>query len=344
MPVTTSAIRVAIGAALGNGETYKSIADHTGIHRKTISRLDAGEDVELRISQLETLHGFLSDRQLPILVQPKISAAIAASDELQVLVSVYRDSSDGHRRLCSPWDVLAADRIRTPLESGHLPGRTVLKTVPNDLPLSGLAEPGGEGISRVCIGSPRATSLFDTFATRLSLFGAARDRDTISMPFRFYWRDYESKSPFVAMSAELPAKLRQSARFKRARAALLFDDHREPLLEISNLDDPSLKEFCSYAVVMSRWVSERSIWSCISGLTGPATEGAARRFLDLDFAIPRPKSAEELEQTPLAVHFFKLMMSVPATLEPHDDLRALQVDSIEQIGGTLYLYAQTGAR
>lgn len=343
MPVTTSAIRVAIGTALGNGESYKSIAKGSGIHRRTISRLDAGEDVELRLSQLEALHSYLSEQQLPILLQPKVATALQSSEQVHVLVPAYRDASDDHRRLCSPWDVLAADRIRTPLESGSLPGRTFLKSIANDLAGVEPMEAVPEAVSRICIGSPRATRLFDTFATRLTMFGAARHRDTIPLPFQFYWKKDPPLSPFVMDHSEVPARLRNNTQFKLARAALIFED-REPLLEISNLDNPSLKEFPSYAVVLTRWVSQQSLWACVAGLTGPATEAAARKFLSLDFAIPRPKQPEELANTPLAVHLFKVMMTVPKRAASPDDLRALKADSVEQLGSTRYLFGPTPTR
>lgn len=341
---TTSAIRVAISAALGSGQKYTSIAGKTGIHRKTLSELDAGKDVELRLSQIEALHDYLSHLGLPILLQPKVVVALNVSDEVHVLIPAYRDTSDDHRRLCSPWDVLAADRIRTPLEMGNLSGRTVLQKVANDDVWTAPARTAPASISRVCIGSSRATCLFDTFAGRLMMFGNAKQFNTINLPFRFYWRGYKSRSPYVINEAEVSSRIRNQPRFKLARAAFIFSDGREPLFEISNLDDPALREFESYAVVLTRWVSERSVWACVSGLTGPATEAAARLFHNLDFAVPRPKNEEDIANTPLAVQFIKVAMTVPSEQNTPDDLRTLKEESIAQLGGTQYLLPPTPAR
>ena len=344
---STSAILVSLRAALERGATYSSIAHDAGLDRRTISRLDAGEDVELRVSQIEALHVVFAKLGLPLLRHPTMAAALAAGGDVQLLIPAYRDSANKHRRLCSPWDVLAADRIRGPLQQKYPTIRTTLQQVAHEEPLKLEQDVTQRSGHILCIGSPRATAAFDSVASRITEFGSGRDERHVRPPVRFYWKDFHSDSPFVMTDDELPRRLRKDANLRAARAALIFDDDDPlgkdlpPLVEITNLDDPTRRSFDSYAMVLARRMENGGIWACISGLTGPATEAAARLFLDLEFSVPplptqadsssRGHTSAHGESTfaALALYLIRATIDVNSDDAYADDLRTIRGDSIE---------------
>jgi len=301
------------------------------IGRRTLSDLHFGDDVSLRLDQIEALHRYFQRLGFPFLCHPTLASTLSGIDELHILIPAYRDSYDPHRRLCSPWDVLAAERVRESAALATFSGHTALHQLANDRKFS---LPRGESTartSRICLGSPRATVAFNVFCERLIDFPGTEPGNKLELPVKFYWRDPELEGPFVVKTEQIPRTVRRSAKFRRARAALIFTDGFPNLFEISNLDDPSVREFPSYAIVLARWLEDGSILACIAGLTGPATEAAARLFLGLEFSVPAPRvSAMKRSTSPLALYVIESTIEVgePGT---DDDLRVLKDDSIKLI-------------
>jgi hypothetical protein len=185
----TSAVQVALRAALHAKQvTYSSIAAGSGINRLTLSHLNDGADVSLKVSQVEALHAYLASRGFPFLHHANLAAALQSSDRIQILLPEYLDPTDKHKRLCSPWDVWAADEIRSPTRRPSLADRFVLHRLGNSRSLQLQDEPDANCVSHICIGSPRATKMFDEFCEPLTAISGARTRKPLHVPVKFYWR------------------------------------------------------------------------------------------------------------------------------------------------------------
>lgn len=330
----TSAVQVALRAALHAKQvTYSSIAAGSGINRRTLSRLNDGADVSLTVSQIEALHGYLASRGFPFLHHANLAAALQASDRIQILLPVYHDPKDKYKRLCSPWDIWAADEIRSPARRPSLADRIVLQRLGSSRPLKLEEEPGATCVSHICIGSPRATDAeaFGDFCKPLTALSSDPLEEPLHVPVKFYWRDYSSNSPYVYSHGEVPKKILKQTDFEHARAALIFDDGTA-LIEITNLDDPRQKHFDSYAIVLARRLANGAVRAVVAGLTGPATAAAARLFLDLEFSVPVSDA-----ESPLALYVIQARITASGNQAVHDDLRTVATDGIKLVRPPLYL-------
>jgi hypothetical protein len=270
--------------ALAREIEKSSSPNYPGIDRRKLTRIVAGDDVSLSISELMALDSYLAPlgeglAEKPLFEEPWLLSGLLEKDSVLMLLGSYPRSKDRRNDL-SRWDVWAMAKLIRGIEKMRPTSRIHIDDVLNKekTPVGELKESimplltGRESVC--CIGSPRACLAAELMLAEMFEVDPFVKPKTLSSPFYLIWShqhcSYESALAFKAedlrttnrkMALEID---KDSKRALKVGKTFYISGHRE--------DEQEWKE---YGVAVGQRRANGHVWLVVMGLSGPATYATA---------------------------------------------------------------------